>query len=236
MQPRDLPVEGRDLKGVHFAMEFLTQQNRVIAGQSFADDIRIYAKDKNVLIIGGGDTGSDCVGTSNRHGALSVTQIEILPKPPEKKNPDTPWPLWPTILKTSSSHEEGCERFWGMTTKRFIGENGKLTGAEVVQVKWEKDTNGRMNMVEVDNTKRVIPCELAFLSMGFTQPKHLGLLDDLGVEYDNRGNVKVSDKHQSSIAKVFAAGDTVLGATLVVRAIFSGRQAAKGVEEYLRTV
>jgi glutamate synthase (NADPH/NADH) small chain len=234
MQPRDLPIEGRDLKGVYFAMDFLSQQNRVIAGKEIAPENRIYAKDKNVLVIGGGDTGSDCVGTSNRHGALSVTQIEILPKPPEKKNPDTPWPYWPTILKTSSSHEEGCERFWNMTTKRFIGENGKLVGAEVVQVKWEKDVNGRMQMVEIDSTKRVIPCELAFLSMGFTQPIHNGLLDDLGVEYDNRGNVKVAGNQQSSVSKVFAAGDTVSGASLVVRAIYSGRQTAYKIDEFLR--
>ncbi|HEX2934408.1 MAG TPA: glutamate synthase subunit beta [Bacteroidales bacterium] len=234
MKPRDLPVEGRELKGVHFAMEFLTQQNRVVAGKEFSAEERIYAKDKNVLVIGGGDTGSDCVGTSNRHGAKNVTQIEILPKPPEKKNPETPWPFYPTILKTSSSHEEGCDRRWGLTTKRFVGENGKLTGAEIVEVRWEKDANGRMNMVEVESTKHVIPCELALLSMGFTQPIHEGLLNDLGLTYDNRGNVVVDAKNQTSVAKVFAAGDTVSGASLVVRAIYSGRQAAFNADEYLK--
>jgi glutamate synthase (NADPH) small chain len=236
MQPRDLPVEGRNLKGVHFAMEFLTQQNRVVAGKEFGAEERINAKDKNVLVIGGGDTGSDCVGTSNRHGAKHVTQIEILSKPPEKKNMETPWPFYPTILKTSSSHEEGCDRRWGLTTKRFVGENGKLTGAEVVEVRWEKDANGRMGMVEVESTKHVIPCELALLSMGFTQPIHEGLLNDLGLKYDNRGNVVVDKKNQTSVSKVFAAGDTVLGATLVVRAIYSGRQAAFSADEYLKSL
>lgn len=236
MQPRDLPVEGRGLEGVHFAMEFLTQQNRVIAGQSFDDCERINAKDKRVLVIGGGDTGSDCVGTSNRHGARNVTQIEILPKPPEKKNQETPWPFYPTILKTSSSHEEGCERKWGLATKRFIGENGKLKGAEVVEIKWEKDANGRMNMVEIAGSEYVIPCELALLAMGFTQPIHTGLLDDLGMKYDNRGNVVVDKKNQTTVKKVFAAGDTVLGASLVVRAIYSGRQAAFNADEYLKSL
>lgn len=236
MQPRDLPVEGRNLKGVYFAMQFLTQQNKVVNGQTIDPAVRIDAKDKNVLVIGGGDTGSDCVGTSNRQGARSVTQIEILPKPPEKKNPETPWPFYPTILKTSSSHEEGCERGWNLTTKRFIGENGQLKGAEVVEVRWDKDENGRFTMSEVEGTTRVIPCELAFLSMGFTQPIHEGLLDDLGMKYDNRGNVVVDKKQQTHVAKVFAAGDTVSGASLVVRAIYSGRQAAFNADEYLRSI
>jgi glutamate synthase (NADPH/NADH) small chain len=236
MQPRDLPVEGRDLKGVHFAMEFLTQQNRRCARKEVADDIRIKATGKNVLVIGGGDTGSDCVGTSTRQGALSVTQIEILPKPPEKKNPETPWPFYPTILKTSTSHEEGCTRKWNMATKRFIGENGMLKGAEVVEVRWEKGADGRMNMVEVEGSKHVIPCELAMLSMGFTQPIHEGLLNDLGMTYDNRGNVIIDAKHKTVVNKVFAAGDTVSGASLVVRAIYSGRQAAFNADEFLRTL
>jgi glutamate synthase (NADPH/NADH) small chain len=234
MQPRDLPIEGRDLKGVHFAMEFLTQQNRFIARQDFEPAIKIKATGKNVMVIGGGDTGSDCVGTSNRQGALSVTQIEILPKPPVKKNPETPWPFWPTILKTSTSHEEGCNRFWSLVTKRFIGENGNLKGVEVTEVSWDKDESGRLNMTELKGTQRVIPCELALLSMGFTQPVHQGLLDDLGLKYDNRGNVVVDGKFNTSTAKVFAAGDTVSGASLVVRAIYSGRQAAFAVDEYLK--
>ncbi len=234
MQPRDLPIEGRDLKGVHFAMEFLTQQNRAIARQHFEPEIQIKATGKNVLIIGGGDTGSDCVGTSNRQAALSVTQIEILPKPPDKKNIETPWPFWPNILKTSTSHEEGCNRHWNLTSKRFVGEHGHLKGVEVNEVRWDKDANGRLIMSEVKGSNRIIPCELALLSMGFTQPIHQGLLDDLGLKYDSRGNVAINNKFNTNTAKVFAAGDTVLGATLVVRAIYSGRQAAFNVDEYLK--
>ena len=236
MQPRDLPVEGRDLKGVYFAMEFLTQQNKKVRGDIIDPSVRLFAKDKNVLVIGGGDTGSDCVGTSNRHGAKSVTQIEILPKPPEKKNPETPWPFYPGILKTSSSHEEGCDRKWNTATKRFIGENGVLTGAEIVEVHWTKNAEGKTSMVEVEGTKHIIPCEFAFLSMGFTQPVHAGLLDDLGVKYDPRGNVFIDSNSKASVSKVFAAGDTVLGATLVVRAIYSGRQAAYNIDQFLKTV
>lgn len=236
MQPRDLPVEGRDLKGVYYAMEFLTQQNKKVRGDVIDPSVRLFVKDKNILVIGGGDTGSDCVGTSNRHGARSVTQIEILPKPPEKKNPETPWPFYPSILKTSSSHEEGCDRKWNMATKRFIGENGVLTGAEVVEVQWIKNAEGKVSMSEIEGSKRVIPCDYAFLSMGFVQPVHTGLLDDLGLSYDNRGNVKIDGNSKTSVSKVFAAGDTVLGASLVVRAIFSGRQAAANIDQYLKTV
>ena len=236
MQARDLPVEGRDLKGVYFAMEFLTQQNKKIRGDIIDPAVRLFAKDKNVLVIGGGDTGSDCVGTSNRHGARSVTQIEILPKPPEKKNSATPWPFYPNILKTSSSHEEGCERKWNTATKRLIGKDGILTGAEIVEVQWIKNADGKTSMAEVEGSKQIIPCEFAFLSMGFIQPIHIGLLDDLGVTYDNRGNVLIDSSSKSSVSKVFAAGDTVLGATLVVRAIYSGRQAAFNVDQFLKTV
>ncbi len=236
MQPRDLQVEGRDLKGVYFAMEFLTQQNKKVRGDIIDPAVRLFAKDKNVLVIGGGDTGSDCVGTSNRQGAKSVTQIEILPKPPEKRNAETPWPYYPTVLKTSSSHEEGCERKWNTATKRFIGENGILTGAEIVEVQWVKNAEGKTNMVEVEGSSKIIPCEFAFLSMGFIQPIHAGLLNDLGVSYDNRGNVLIDNTTKSSVSKVFAAGDTVLGASLVVRAIYSGRQAAYNIDEFLKTV
>ena len=178
MKPRDLPVEGRENGGVYYAMEFLTQQNKVIRGEIIAPEKRILAKDKNVLVIGGGDTGSDCVGTSIRQGAKSVTQIEILPKPPEKKNPETPWPFWPTILKTSSSHEEGCNRQWSLATKRFIHENGQLKGAEVVEVKWLRDSNGKMNMVEVEGSKHIIPCDLVLLSMGFVHTKACSMTSD----------------------------------------------------------
>jgi glutamate synthase (NADPH/NADH) small chain len=149
MQPRDLNIPGRELKGIHYAMDFLSQQNRVVRGVQVSDEERIFGKDKNVLVIGGGDTGSDCVGTSNRHRAKGVTQIEIMPKPAEKRNADNPWPYWPYVLKTSTSHEEGCERMWAMTTKRFIGENGNVKQVEIMEVKWEKDNNGRLVMMEI---------------------------------------------------------------------------------------
>lgn len=231
--PRDLKVEGRDLKGVHFALELLQQQNRVNAGREISRDDRISAKGKNVLVIGGGDTGSDCVGTANRQGALSVTQIEIMPKPPEGENPATPWPYWPVVLKTSSSHDEGCNRRWLLDTRRIIGENGKVTEVEVEEVRWEKDeATGRMNLIHTGNVER-IKAELVLLAMGFTNPVQDGILKQLGVDKDARGNVKVDDKQQSSIGKVFAAGDASTGASLVVRCIASGRKAAEGIHNYL---
>lgn len=231
--PRDLKVEGRDLKGVHFALELLQQQNRVNAGREISRDDRISAKGKNVLVIGGGDTGSDCVGTANRQGALSVTQIEIMPKPPEGENPATPWPYWPVVLKTSSSHDEGCNRRWLLDTRRIIGENGKVTEVEVEEVRWEKDeATGRMNLIHTGNVER-IKAELVLLAMGFTNPVQDGILKQLGVDKDACGNVKVDDKQQSSIDKVFAAGDASTGASLVVRCIASGRKAAEGIHNYL---
>ena len=233
-QPRDLPVEGRNLEGVYFAMDFLTQQNKKVSGKLKGDEFRILAKDKNVLVIGGGDTGSDCVGTSIRQKAKSVTQIEILPKPPEKREDNNPWPYWPNTFRTSSSHQEGCERRWSLSTKRFIGENGKLKQVELVQVEWKKDTTGRWNMNEIQGTEEIIDVELALLSMGFTQPVHVGLLDALGVDYDQRGNVKVNNKKQTSVAKLFAAGDAEKGASLVVHAIEAGKVAAKNIDVYLK--
>ncbi len=232
-QPRNLPLEGRELDGVHFAMNFLTQQNKVVAGQSYSEEERILAKDKNVLVIGGGDTGSDCVGTSIRQKAKSVTQIEILPKPQEKRADNNPWPYWPNTLRTSSSHMEGCERRWSLSTKRFIGENGKLKQVEVVQVEWTNE-NGRWIMNEVPGTNEVLDVDLVLLAMGFTQPVHIGLLDELEVEYDARGNVKVNDSKQTSIDKIFAAGDVEKGASLVVHAIEAGKVAARNVDEFLR--
>lgn len=226
MAPRDLPIEGRDLEGVNFAMDFLTQQNRVNAGAKFSDEERILATGKNVLVIGGGDTGSDCVGTSIRQKAESVRQIEIMPKPPKKRAYGNPWPYWPNTLRTSSSHEEGCEREWSLATKRFVGENGKLTGAEVVQVRWDKDISGKWNMSEMEGTKRVIDCELVTLSMGFVHCVHEGLVTELGLELDGRGNIKIDEKYQTSNEKVFTAGDAASGASLVVRAINAGREAA----------
>ena len=233
-QPRDLPIEGRDLEGVYFAMDFLIQQNKKVSGKLNNGEVNILAKDKHVLVIGGGDTGSDCVGTSIRQKAKSVTQIEILPKPPEKRENYNPWPYWPNTLRTSSSHQEGCERRWSLSTKRFIGENGKLKQAEIVQVEWIKEKNGRYNMKEIPGTTEIVDVELALLSMGFTQPVHTGLLDALGVEYDQRGNVKVNDKKQTSIAKLFAAGDAEKGASLVVHAIEAGKVAAKNIDAFLQ--
>ncbi len=232
--PRDLKVEGRELDGVHFALELLRQQNRVNAGVEFERDERISAKGKHVLVIGGGDTGSDCVGTANRQGALSVTQIEIMPKPPVGENPDTPWPYWPVVLKTSSSHLEGCERRWLLDTRRFIGADGKVNEVEVEEVTWEKDdVTGRMKLNHTGKVER-ISAQLVLLAMGFTNPVAEGLLEQLGVEKDSRGNVKVDDTHSTSVDKVFAAGDASTGASLVVRCIASGRGAAKGIDEYLK--
>jgi glutamate synthase (NADPH/NADH) small chain len=232
-QPRDLPVEGRDMKGVYFAMEFLMQSNKRIAGEIIPEEISIHAKDKKVLIIGGGDTGSDCVGTSIRQKARSVTQIEILPKPASARADNNPWPYWPNTLRTSSSHMEGCERRWGLSTKQFIGENGQIKQVELVSVDWGKDEAGRWVMTEVPGTNEIIDVDLVLLSMGFTQPVHNGLLEALGVEYDARGNVKVNAKKQTSVDKIFACGDVENGASLVVRAIEAGKIAAVTVEEYL---
>lgn len=232
-QPRDIEVEGRELNGVHFAMDFLMQQNKVVAGQEIEHNERILAEGKNVLVIGGGDTGSDCVGTSIRQKANSVTQIEILPKPPKKRDGHNPWPYWPNTLRTSSSHKEGCERRWSLNTKRFIGENGVLKQVELVQVEWNKDANGRWIMNEVEGTTEIMNVDLVLLSMGFTQPVHAGVLENLGVEYDPRGNVKVNDKKQTTVDKVFAAGDAEKGASLVVHAIQAGKIAAESVNEFL---
>jgi len=233
-QARDLPIEGRELDGVYFALELLKQQNRTIAGSNISKNELISAKGKQVLVIGGGDTGSDCVGTSIRQKAEKVTQIEIMPQPPVDENPDTPWPAYPLILKTSSSHQEGCERYWSLATKRFIGKSGKLTGVEVAEVEWTKE-NGKMQMKEVGEPK-ILKADIVLLSMGFVSPIHEGLLNQLAVEYDARGNVKAVLANQSSVQKVFVAGDVTMGASLVVRAIDSGRKAAEAMDEYLQKV
>ncbi len=232
-QPRDLPVKGRELQGVHFAMDFLGQSNKRVAGEEIPEEENILAKDKRVLVIGGGDTGSDCVGTSIRQKAQSITQIEILPKPAEKRAADNPWPYWPNVLRTSSSHLEGCERRWSLSTKQFIGENGHIKQVELVSVEWTKDEAGRWIMTEKPGTTEVIDVDLVLLCMGFTQPVHNGLLDQLGVEYDNRGNVKVNGNKQTSVEKIFACGDVESGASLVVRAIQAGKIAAANVDEFL---
>jgi len=231
-QPRNITPEGRDLKGIYFAMDFLSQQNRILMGEDVSNEELINAKDKHVLVIGGGDTGSDCVGTSNRHGAIKVTQIEILPKPPVGKNPDTPWPYYPTILKTSSSHEEGCERKWSLNTVAFKGSNGKVEEVLVEEVNWEKDSNGRFSMIPTGKTE-IIKADLVFLALGFVHPVHEGLLKELGVELDARGNVAVNNESKSSVEKVFAAGDAAIGASLVVRAIALGRKVADDIHKTL---
>lgn len=231
-QPRNITPEGRNLKGIYFAMDFLSQQNKIIMGEDVSTDELINARDKHVLVIGGGDTGSDCVGTSNRQGALKVTQIEILPKPPVGKNPETPWPYYPTILKTSSSHEEGCERKWSLNTVAFKGSNGKVEEVLVEEVIWEKDSNGRFNMKPTGKTE-IIKADLVFLALGFIHPVHEGLLNELGINLDVRGNVAVNNESKSSVDKVFAAGDAAIGASLVVRAIALGRKVADDIHKTL---
>ena len=223
--PRDLEIEGRDLEGVHFAMEFLTQQNREVAGT--VKKRAITAESKDVVVIGGGDTGSDCVGTSNRHGAKSITQIEIMDKPPLERAEGNPWPEWPLILRTSSSHEEGADRQWAILTKEFVGENGKLSGLKVVDVSFEK---GKLK--ERPKSERIIPAQLALIAAGFLHPQKEGLLEQLELNLDSRGNVE-TENFKSSASKVFAAGDMRRGQSLVVWAIAEGRKAAKAVDAFL---
>jgi len=227
--PRDLPVPGHELDGVHFAMDFLTPQNKVVAGDTIPD--RIMATNKHVVVIGGGDTGSDCVGTSNRHGALSISQFELMPQPPEKENKELVWPNWPLKLRTSSSHEEGANRDWSVTTKELIGENGKVVGLKAARVEWK---DGKM--AEVPGSEFIMKADLVLLAMGFVSPLQK-VLDAFGVEKDNRGNAKAATEGDSSYktskAKVFAAGDMRRGQSLVVWAIREGRQAARAVDEFL---
>lgn len=234
-KPRDINPVGRELKGIYFAMDFLSQQIRVLQGEEDVTAERISAKDKHVLVIGGGDTGSDCVGTSIRQGAKSVTQIEIMPKPPVGKNPATPWPSpYPQILKTSSSHEEGCSRHWLLNTISFNGEDGFVKEATAESVRWEAGDNGRYSMVSSGQEEK-LQADLVLLALGFVHPVHEGLLDELGVDYDVRGNVAVNKQHSSSVPKVFAAGDTIMGASLVVKAIASGRKVADDIHRIIST-
>ena len=230
--PRDLPIPGRNLKGVHFAMDFLTQQNRRVSEKKVKDE-DILATGKNVIVIGGGDTGSDCVGTSNRHRAKSVSQIEILSKPPVDRTEAMPWPSWPMILRTSTSHEEGCDRNWSVVTKEFVGdEAGNLKALKLVGIEWKTESGKALSFSEIPGSEKIIPCELALLAMGFLSPQHQGLLDQLGVEYDERGNVKCH-AYQTSVDGVFCAGDMRRGQSLVVWAISEGREAARAVDEFL---
>ncbi|MET0295527.1 MAG: glutamate synthase subunit beta [Phenylobacterium sp.] len=235
--PRDLAVEGRELDGVHFAMEFLTQQNKRVAGDPetlAAPDGTISAKGKHVVVIGGGDTGSDCIGTSNRHGAASVVQLEIMPQPPERENKSLTWPDWPLKLRTSSSHEEGCERDFAVGTKRFVGENGKVTAVECVRLEWVTGSDGRMTMQEVPGSEFLLKADLVLFAMGFVGPRREGFVDQSGVELDARGNVKatVSD-YRTSTPNIFSCGDMRRGQSLVVWAIREGRQCAQAVDAYL---
>jgi glutamate synthase (NADPH/NADH) small chain len=232
MQARDLPVEGRDLDGVHFAMEFLAQQNRVNDGAYVAYDNRITAEGRKVLVIGGGDTGSDCVGTAIRQGAEKVTQIEILPKPPDTRADDNPWPYFSKTLKTSTSHEEGCERRWSLSTVKFIGMQQRVTHAAVEQITWDK-VNGSFKMNSVPGTKEEIEADLILLAMGFVHPVYEGLLQELGVNLDSRKNVQVNSQMATNLEKVFATGDAANGASLVVTAIASGRKVARRIDEFL---
>ncbi|WP_455766209.1 glutamate synthase subunit beta [Phocaeicola plebeius] len=209
-QARDLNIPGRELKGIHFAMEMLAQQNRVLAGQRIPEEERITAKGKHVLVIGGGDTGSDCIGTSNRQGALSVTQIEIMPKPPVGHNPNTPWPQWPVVLKTSSSHEEGCIRRWSLTSNRFLEEDGKVCGVEVEEVEWAPGAEGERPVMKPTGKKEILKADLVLLAMGFLRP--------VQPEFP---------------ANVFVAGDAATGASLVVKCIAGGRKAAADIDAYL---
>ncbi len=232
-QARNLEIEGRGLKGIHFAMEFLEQCNRMVAGDPHSPVQKIEVKGKKVVVIGGGDTGSDCIGNSNRLEAESVTQIELLGKPPVSRSADNPWPLWPMTLKTSSSHEEGCTRTWAMMTKRFLSNDGiHLSGIEVVDVHWDKDDLGRYRMQEIPDSSQIIPCEVVFLAMGFLHPKREGLLEQLGVTLNGRGNVDTQD-FCTSVDKVFSAGDMRRGQSLVVWAIAEGRNCAEVVNGFL---
>ncbi len=233
MQPRDIKVPGRDSEGIYFAMDYLTQQNKIIAGKNFSGKKRISAKNKHVIVIGGGDTGSDCVGTAIRQGAKSVKQIEILPKPPESRTENNPWPFWPETLRTSSSQEEGCERIWSTNTKKFICKNGTVNQIETVEVQWTQNDEGAWSMEEVPGSIEIHKADLVLLALGFTQPVHEGLLDGLGIEYDERGNILTNSELATNKAKVFAAGDAASGASLVVRAIASGQQAAEAIHFYL---
>jgi glutamate synthase (NADPH/NADH) small chain len=232
MQPRDLEVDGRHLDGIHFAMDFLSQQNRVNDGQVVLLPHRISAEGLKVLVIGGGDTGSDCVGTAIRQKAKSVTQIEILPQPPATRTIENPWPFYGKTLKTTTSHEEGCERLWNISTIRFTGRGQHITGVEVEDVKWE-NTNENFSMQAIPETQRVIATDLVVLALGFVHPILEGLITELELELDSRKSIKVNKDHSTSIPKVFAAGDVVNGASLVVNAIASGRKAAEEIDRFL---
>jgi glutamate synthase (NADPH/NADH) small chain len=233
MQPRDLPAPGRDLNGIHYAIEYLSQNNRRVAGESISEEQSILATGKHVVIIGGGDTGSDCLGTAIRQGALSVQQLELLPRPPESRPDSNPWPQWPLIIRSSTSHEEGGARDWSVNTVCFKGEEGRVTAMECVRLEWTKSSDGRTLMTPMPGSEFEIKADLVLLAMGFVRPLHDGLLDSLNVEYDLRGNVRVNSEMMTNVPGVFAAGDANTGAWLVVGAIAAGRRLARRVDRYL---
>lgn len=230
--PRDLVIEGRDLKGIYFALDFLGQQNSVLEGTSFSKEELIHAKGKNILIIGGGDTGSDCIGTAVRQGAKSVTQIEILPQPPQHHNPATPWPMYPHVLKTTSSHEEGCKRLWGVTSCRFIGNEGVVKAIEIEEVKWVTTKEGVQQM-KPTGKKEILEADIVLLAMGFVHPIQKGIIEQLKLPLDKRNNIASNIQKETSLNSVFVAGDATLGASLVVRAMATGRKAAEDIDNYL---
>jgi len=232
-QPRNLLVEGRNLNGIHFALDFLVSQNKINGGESAGIAGSVNAKDKRVVVIGGGDTGSDCVGTAIRQKASKVTQIEILPRPPLARNPDNPWPFYARVMKTTTSHEEGCERIWSLSTVRFTGDEGNVTGVEVEDVEWTKEGSG-YSMKIIDGTSRIIDADMVLLALGFIHPAQSGLVKDLNVNTDGRYKALASQGHGTGFNKVFAAGDAVNGASLVVYAIASGRRAARKIDAFLR--
>ncbi len=230
---RDLPIEGRELSGIHFAMEYLKQQNRIVRGDDIPAHEQIHVMGKNVVVIGGGDTGSDCVGTANRKAAKSVTQIELMSKPPEHRTDQEPWPLWPRLLKISSSHEEGCERMWNVLTKKFTGSDGRVESIEAVKVEWAEDESGQMRMKEVPGSEFELKADVVFLAMGFVHVEHEGPVSTLDLTLDSRGNIKVDENWMTNRKGVFAAGDSHRGASLVVWAIHEGREAAEAIHRYL---
>jgi glutamate synthase (NADPH/NADH) small chain len=233
--PRNLNIPGRELKGIHFAMDFLKQQNKRVSGIAFPQE-EITATGKDVIVIGGGDTGSDCVGTSNRQGASSIKQFEVMTQPPVSRTAHMPWPSYPMVLKTTSSHEEGCDRFWGINTEEFLGdEEGNLRAIRVCDITWELDVMNRpIKFVKVEGSEREIPCQRIFLAMGFLFPQHTGMIENLGIDLDERKNVKAKEGvYRTNVSKVFAAGDMRRGQSLVVWAISEGREAARKVDEFL---
>ena len=233
--PRDLPIPGRNLKGIHFAMDFLSRQNRLIAGDCPArlhGDL-ISAADKHVVVIGGGDTGSDCIGTCIRQKAKSVTNFELFPKPPENRPDSHPWPFWPVKMRTSTSHEEGCHRHWGILTKTFIGKADKIVKLKTVDVEFVIDGRGRAEMREIADSEREWPADLVLLALGFTGPESNTLVSHCGLELDERGNIQTGDNYMTNKAGIFAAGDARRGQSLIVWAISEGREAARCVDDYL---